>query len=148
MNTAQKGFTLIELMIVIAIIGILAAIALPAYQNYIKKSAYTEVVSAMAPYKTAVDLCYGEGSALIDCDAGKNGIPAAPAASTGRAFSTLTVTDGKISATPNAYKGIVVGDTCLLTPVEDAAKRLIWTYSGECVNKGYVKTGADSTTGT
>ena len=56
----QKGFTLIELMIVIAIIGILAAIAIPAYQNYVKKAAYSEVISAMTSYKTAVDVCYAE----------------------------------------------------------------------------------------
>lgn len=54
MNTAQKGFTLIELMIVIAIIGILAAIALPAYQDYTKRAKVTEGLSLSASAKTAV----------------------------------------------------------------------------------------------
>lgn len=54
MNTAQKGFTLIELMIVIAIIGILAAIALPAYQDYTKRAKVTEGLSLAASAKTAV----------------------------------------------------------------------------------------------
>jgi type IV pilus assembly protein PilA len=54
MNTAQKGFTLIELMIVIAIIGILAAIALPAYQDYTARAKVSEVVLAASTCRTAV----------------------------------------------------------------------------------------------
>ena len=54
---AQKGFTLIELMIVVAIIGILAAIAIPQYQNYVTKSQVTRGIGELGNYKTLVDLC-------------------------------------------------------------------------------------------
>ena len=67
---SQKGFTLIELMIVIAIIGILAAIALPQYQTYTKKARFSEVVLAASSAKGLVDVCFqtrGAGD-LDNCD--------------------------------------------------------------------------------
>ena len=146
---AQKGFTLIELMIVIAIIGILAAIAIPAYQNYIKRAAYTEVTSAIAPIKTAVDTCYAIEKSLPACDtAGKIGEVLPTNLASGKALKTIAITETSavITATPNAYKGIAETDTCVLTPTKELVAaagaetgRLIWTYSGKCVDNGYVK---------
>ncbi|MGP5407151.1 pilin [Psychrobacter celer] len=66
---AQKGFTLIELMIVVAIIGILAAIAIPQYQNYIAKSQVSRVMSELGGLKTAVETCYLDGK-TTDCELG------------------------------------------------------------------------------
>ncbi len=78
MNTAQKGFTLIELMIVVAIIGILAAIAIPQYQTYIAKSQVSRVVGETGNLKTAVEDCMNSGrtAAIVNTGSGAAGAEA------------------------------------------------------------------------
>lgn len=68
MKSMQKGFTLIELMIVVAIIGILAAVAIPQYQNYITRSQVTRVVGESGALKTAVEACMLEGKTKLGVD--------------------------------------------------------------------------------
>ncbi|WP_367111310.1 pilin [uncultured Psychrobacter sp.] len=82
---AQKGFTLIELMIVVAIIGILAAIAIPQYQNYIAKSQVSRVVGETSAVKTAIETCLLDGKTAATCNIGwtqSNLVAADDAAST------------------------------------------------------------------
>ena len=79
MNTMQKGFTLIELMIVVAIIGILAAIAIHAYQDYIAKSQATSGLAEINPGKTQFEVAVNEGKvpSVTPTDAGYIGVPSA-----------------------------------------------------------------------
>ena len=136
-RSTQKGFTLIELMIVVAIIGILAAVALPAYTTYTKKAKFTEVVLSTAAIKMAVELCVNDGA----CFAGGTatapsgvkystvGIPAAPIAS--GAFDSQTISDvGVITA-----KGTAAVDSkdYILTPTVDAQGKVTWAKTGSCV---------------
>lgn len=135
MKKAQQGFTLIELMIVVAIIGILAAIAIPAYQNYTLKAKYTEVVNAVAPFKTAVELCVQDGScvtagAIAGIAAGANGIPAVPTPTTFLASGAIGAT-GVITATASTAQGLN-SETYILTPAIRADGGVAWTVSGTC----------------
>jgi len=92
----QKGFTLIELMVVIGIIAILSAIGVPAYQNYLRKAALTDMLQAFVPYRTAVELCALDHGGVQTCDAGVNGIPAP---TTTRYVSAMSIAKGTVGLT-------------------------------------------------
>ncbi|MFM5576240.1 type IVa pilus major pilin TapA [Aeromonas sp. 602200] len=138
----QSGFTLIELMIVVAIVAILAAVALPAYQTYTKKAKFTEVVSATGPFKSAVEMCVQGGRALTDCDtAGTNGIPAVPAAAEGNLESIAIAADtAVVTATATVASGLVDADnagyTYTITPTVEASGKITWVTGGTCQADG------------
>ncbi len=137
-SNRQGGFTLIELMITVAIVGILAAIAIPAYQDYMRRARFSEITLAVAPYKTAVAECVQDTGSTAACDAGSNGVPANITVAEG-GISTLTVTNGIITVTPVAQNGIVAGDTLILTPTVSTGNRVTWAMTGGAVTNGYAK---------
>jgi type IV pilus assembly protein PilA len=105
MKSLQKGFTLIELMIVIAIIGILAAIAIPAYQNYTIRSQVTEGLSLADGWKTAISEFYDQnGTFPTGASATGSAVDIAESAVTGKYVSAITIAaPGQIQI---AYNGV------------------------------------------
>jgi len=128
-NKSQAGFTLIELMIVVAIIGILAAIAIPSYQNYTRKARFSEIVQGASSIKLAVEVCAQEQGTLTNCTAGANGVPPLTTAVGGNATSVgigsgvtgTTATTATITMIANSNDATLNGLTYILNGTVGAA---------------------------
>lgn len=131
--TVAKGFTLIELMIVVAIVGILASIAIPQYQIYTGKAQVTEGIHLATSLKSAVAEQLQAGIALASINSGVGGIPADVTVNAGSYVESLAVAAGTITATMKsvAVSPCVIGSVVRLAPTIPAAvaEPIRWTCS-------------------
>jgi|SRR5690606_15690862 len=147
----QKGFTLIELMIVVAIIGILAAIALPAYQDYTIRSQASEALSLMSGAKAAVAETFISNGA-VPADREAAGLSADATDTQGQFVASVDIEDGVITAElGNNVNSKVAGKTLVLTPWEQADGSIAWQCNSASAGKepaGTALGGGSSDVGT
>ena len=140
-KTIQKGFTLIELMIVVAIIGILAAIAIPAYQDYTIRAQVSEGMTMAAAAKAAVaETWASRGTSPANRgEAGMLDAAGDGSETNGKYVESVNIVDGEIVVTyGNAAHSNITGDVLVLTPFVSADNSVSW----KC---GYADDPADAT---
>ncbi|MCK6421258.1 MAG: pilin [Aquabacterium sp.] len=131
-RSIQQGFTLIELMIVVAIIGILAAIALPAYQDYTNRAKYSEVILAGSKCKSSVAEYYQTMNNTLPADTASAGC----ATQTTNYVTGLAVVAGTITVTANAVT--TPGGTYVLAPTASVTGELDWSCTTSTILKKYL----------
>jgi len=131
MKTIQKGFTLIELMIVVAIIGILAAVALPAYQDYSIRAKMSEVILAASGCRTSISEVYQTGTSVSGVADGW-GCEITSTASGGTKYvATITTSqNGVVSVTTRGFGGTLDGKVVTLLPLSSSGVPAVGTLAG------------------
>ncbi|WP_445426106.1 pilin [Alishewanella sp. HL-SH06] len=131
-----RGFTLLELMIVVALIGILSSLAIPQYQNYFKRSKFTEIILQTTKIKSAIDVCYqtrGAGNLALCDTATELGISTVDITNNPNISSiNISANSAMITVTANSN---LDSKTYILTPTPTNGS-LVWNESGSCLDAG------------
>lgn len=132
----QRGFTLLELMMVTAIIGVLASVSIPAYQKYGDRARFSEAILAVTPYKTAIELSVFRGlsTSLNDLQSGTNGIP------NWQWFGVDTHFTGVFSGTIYVlwrFDSSPLSGTSYSLTAMNITPPIQWLEGGSCIQTGY-----------
>ena len=147
MKTLQKGFTLIELMIVVAIIGILAAVALPAYQDYTIRAKMSEVILAMSSCRTSITEVYQSGPTSAPAADGWGCEITTASQQTKYVAAVHTSANGFVTATVQGISSVVNGSAVTLVPLSDATTGATFTPGASQTLYGWrCGASADTTT--
>jgi len=142
MKSLQKGFTLIELMIVVAIIGILAAVALPAYQDYTIRAKMSEIILAMSACRTSITEVYQSGGGGVGTMANNWGCEVGTTQATKYVASIVTGNDGMVTAKVKGISTSVDNSIVTLVPLKDAGNAAVYAgtaqslFGWRCGNSG------------
>lgn len=126
----RTGFTLVEILAVLSILGLLAAAALGVYGNYTAKGAYSEVMIAAKVYKRAVEVC-ALTNTMESCNSGENGVPESASQ---QAILSVSVMAGEITITPQNYKGVTSSDIYVLVPTGGGSGAAILSWTDNCAS--------------
>lgn len=134
MSSKQCGLNRVEVIIIVVVLGILAASLFPVYKNYTIRPKFAEVMKVLAPYTAAIETCAKDGSCVVDgslagLGVGMRGVP--PSISTTYLARVTVSPKGVITATANKVEGLA-GETFILTPTLSNNTQITWTISGTC----------------
>jgi type IV pilus assembly protein PilA len=148
MKSIQKGFTLIELMIVVAIIGILAAIAIPAYQDYTIRAQVTEGLNLASDLKAGVGELFAQTGTFTGIDTTALGISGGATSKSGKYVEQIDVQDGIITITYGKQANSAIStQTLSLAPASNANGDVVWICGKHALPSG-VTGGSGAATGT